>query len=138
MSRKIQLTNALNLAIAAVASFTDKLAAAQEKVENLQSQVTNIDAIEALKVGDSVEFKVGRGETRTTVVGTIRQIKAGEVKVEGEGEDAVTTVGDRLFKLEFSRSGDEFDSEFTVQPESQVSIPAAEVVEEVQAASNEI
>lgn len=134
MSRKTQLNAALILAVGAVANFAEKLTAAEAKVSTLEGQLKNIDAIEALDVGSEVLVSVGRGETRQEVVGTIRAIKAGEVTVEGEGEEAVTTVGDRTFKVEVSRTGDEFDSEFVVVKESQVQIPATtQVAEEVAA-----
>lgn len=129
MSRKNQLNAALILAVAAASNFAEKLSAAQAKVTTLEGQLKNIDAIEALGVGSEVLVTVGRGETRQDVVGTIRAVKAGEVTTEGEGEEAVTTVGDRTFKVEVSRTGDEFDSEFVVVKESQVSIPAVEAAE---------
>jgi hypothetical protein len=132
MSRKIQLTNALTLAIAAVAALEVKFAAASEKSSTLQSQVDNLDAIEALVVGDSIKIKVGRGDTRQEVVGTIRAIKAGEVAVVEATEEveAYEVVGDRTFKVEFTRTGDEFDNEYAVVPESQVSLVVEETAAE--------
>lgn len=126
MSRKIQLNAALTLALAAVAALTEKLVAADAKVVNLQNQLANIDAIEALAVGSTVVVVVGRGETRQEVEGVIRAIKAGEVTVQGEGAEAVEVVGDRTFKVEVSRTGDEFDSEFVVVKESQVKLELSE------------
>lgn len=131
MSRKIQLTNALAIAIASVGNLSDKLIAAESKVETLQGQVDNLDAIEALGVGSEVLIKVGRGETRQEVVGTIRAVKPGEVTVVEATEEAegYEVVGDRIFKVEFSRTGDAFDTEFAVVPESQVSLPVNEDLE---------
>lgn len=128
MSRKNQLTNALTLALAAVVTAADRLSAAESKAETLQNQVDNLDAIEALGVNSEVLIKVGRGDTRQEVLGIIRAVKPGEVTVieataEAEGYEV---VGDRTFKVEFTRTGDAFDNEYTVLPESQVSIPADE------------
>lgn len=125
MSRKIQLANALSLAIAAAITAAERAGAAEAKVATLQNQVDNLDAIEALTVGSEVLIKVGRGETRQEVLGTIRAVKLGEVtQVEATADtEAYEVVGDRTFKVEFTRSGDAFDNEYTVLPESQVSIP---------------
>lgn len=133
MSRKIATQNALVLAVAAVAALNEKLVAATDKVAALQNQLDNFDAIEALDVGSEVLVQVGRGETRQELVGTIKAVKAGEITVEGEGEEAREVVGDRTFKVEVSRTGDEFDSEFVVVKESQVKLPASQTCEEAAA-----
>jgi hypothetical protein len=126
MSRKIQLTASLSLALAAVVTAADRLGAAESKAETLQNQVDNLDAIEALGVNSEVLIKVGRGDTRQEVLGIIRAVKPGEVTViEATAEaDGYEVVGDRTFKVEFTRTGDAFDNEYTVLPESQVSVPA--------------
>lgn len=137
MSRKIQLNTALTAAAALSASLSEKLVAAQAKVITLTNQLANLDAIEALGIGSEVLIKIGRGDTRQEVLGTIRAVKAGDVTVveATETTEAYEVVGDRTFKVEFSRTGDEFDSEFAVVAESQVSLPASEeAAEEEQAA----
>lgn len=136
MSRKIQLNSALTLAIALRNSLTEKLDAAGAKVAALTNQLANLDAIEALGVGSEVRIKVGRGETRQEVVGVIRAVKAGEVTVveATEEAEAYEVVGDRTFKVEFSRSGDSFDSEFAIVAESLVSLPVTDEAEEEAAA----
>lgn len=137
MSRKIQLNSALTLAIALRNSLTEKLDAAGAKVAALTNQLANLDAIEALGVGSEVVIKVGRGETRQEVVGVIKAVKAGEVTmVEATEEaEAYEVVGDRTFKVEFSRSGDSFDSEFAIVAESAVSLPVTDEAEEEEAAA---
>ena len=68
------------------------------------------------------------------LVGVITAVKPGEVTVEGEGEDAREVVGDRLFKVKVSRTGDDFDAEFVTVPESKVELPATEAAEGAEAA----
>lgn len=121
MSRKAQLIAAIEATAAARAKAEQRVANLLAKEEELNRQVRELDAIEALDVGSQVLVKVGRGETRTEVIGTIRAVKPGESRTE---EDGSVITSDRLFKVEVSRSGDEFDAEFVVVPESQVGIVA--------------
>ena len=121
MSRKAQLIAAIEATAAARAKAEQRVANLLAKEEELNRQVRELDAIEALDVGSQVLVKVGRGETRAEVIGTIRAVKPGESRTE---EDGSVIVSDRLFKVEVSRSGDEFDVEFVVVPESQVGIVA--------------
>lgn len=119
MSRKAQLIAAIEATAAARAKAEQRVAHLLAKEEELNRQVRELDAIEALDVGSQVLVKVGRGETRAEVVGTVRAVKPGESRTE---EDGSVITSDRLFKVEVSRSGDEFDAEFVVVPESQVGL----------------
>ena len=123
MSRKAQLIAAIEANTAARVKAEQRVAQLLTKEAELILQVQQLDAIEALDVGSQVLVKVGRGETRAEVVGTIRAVKPGESRTE---EDGSVITSDRLFKVEVSRSGDEFDAEFVVVPESQVSVVTAE------------
>ncbi len=126
MSRKANLIVLLTSAEAAVATLVEKLEAAKAKVVTLQGQIANFDALEALDVGSEVIVVVGRGETKVETIGTIRAVKAGDL-IPAKEEGGEPTVGERLFKVEVSRTGDAFDSEFVTVRESQVSIPVSEV-----------
>lgn len=119
MSRKAQLIAAIEATTAARAKAEQRVSQLIAKEEDLLRQVRELDAIEALDVGSQVLVKVGRGETRVEVVGTIRAVKPGETRVEADGS---VSTRERLFKVEVSRSGDEFDAEFVVVSESQVCI----------------
>lgn len=121
MSRKAQLIAAIEATAAARAKAEQRVTQLIAKEEDLLRQVRELDAIEALDVGSQVLVKVGRGETRVEVIGTIRAVKPGETRVEADGSVSTT---ERLFKVEVSRSGDEFDAEFVVVSESQVGIVA--------------
>jgi len=123
MSRKAQLISAIEATAAARAKAEQRVANLLAKEDELNRQVRELDAIEALDVGSQVLVKVGRGETRAEVIGTIRAVKPGESRTE---EDGSVIVSDRLFKVEVSRSGDEFDAEFVVVPESQVGVVTAD------------
>lgn len=119
----------LVIIVAAIETLQAKIAKALETVESLQVKLAeqenlrdNFAAIEALGVGSSVVVTVGRGETRQELVGVIEAVKPGEVTVEGEGEDATEVVGERLFKVKVSRTGDAFDAEYVTVSESRVGI----------------
>ena len=121
MSRKAQLIDAIESTSAARVKAEQRVAQLLAKEEDLLRQVRELDAIEALDVGSQVLVKVGRGETRAEVIGTIRAVRPGETSV---WEDGSVITRERLFKVEVSRSGDEFDAEFVVVSESQVGIVA--------------
>ena len=123
MSRKAQLIAAITAATEARVKAEQRVANLLAKEEELIRQSQQLAAIEALDVGSQVLVKVGRGETRAEVVGTIRAVKPGESRTE---EDGSVITSDRLFKVEVSRSGDEFDAEFVVVSESQVGLVYAE------------
>lgn len=127
--------------VLAIAALEAKLTKAQETAANLaekladqQNLLANLAAIEALGVGSSIVVTVGRAETKQKLVGEIVAVKPGEVTIEGEGEDAREVVGDRLFKVKVSRTGDDFDAEFVTVPESKVELPATEAAEGAEAA----
>lgn len=129
MSRKIALTASLTTAIAAATKLAEKLEAQNAKVADLKDKIASIDAIEALDVGSSVIVVIGRADTRQEVIGRIVAVKAGEVIPavvnEETGEEVKPAcVGPRLFKVEFTRSGDAFDNEFTITDEDKVRIPS--------------
>lgn len=119
MSRKIAL-------IATVATLTARIAADTLKLAATQAQVDQFDLIESIDVGSNVAFLIGRAETRKEVVGRVTAVKSETV---GEGDAAVTS---RKFKVEYTPTGDAFDSTFGVISESQVlSVVVPEADEEV-------
>lgn len=121
MSRKIAL-------IATIATLTARIEADTLKLAATQSQVDQFDLIEGIDVGSKVSFLIGRAETRKEVVGVVTAAKS---EVTGEGEAAVTS---RKFKVEYTPTGDAFDSTFAVIGESQVlSVVVAEEDEVVEA-----
>ena len=125
----------LAIIVASIATIEAKIVKALETVENLQAKLAeqlnlrdNFAAIEALAEGYQVRVTVGRAETKQELIGTIVAVRPGEVTVDDEG---VESVGERLFKVKVTRTGDEFDAEFVTVSESRVGIVQAEAVEEV-------
>jgi hypothetical protein len=118
MSRKIAL-------LATIATLTTRIAADTAKLAATQSQVDQFDLIEGIDVGTNVSFLIGRAETRKEVVGRVTAVKSETV---GEGEAAVTS---RKFKVEYTPTGDAFDSTFGVIAESQVLAVVVDEGEEV-------
>lgn len=127
----------LSIIIASIATIEAKIVKALETVENLQAKLAeqlnlrdNFAAIEALAEGSQVRVTVGRAETKQELVGTIVAVRPGEVSQNEEGEEV---VGERLFKVKVTRTGDEFDAEFVTVAESRVGIVQTEASEEVAA-----
>lgn len=135
MSNKSAISALLIAAQASVDTLKTKYDAAIAKVANLQAKLDNFDALAALTTGSPVLVSVGRGENKIIVEGVITAVKPGEVSVNEEtGEE---TVGERLFKVKYSRTGDDFDAEFGTFYEGKVGLPgtAAGAEEEDEAAA---
>lgn len=109
MSRKESLNAQLAAAEEVYGKAMDRCKVAFAKVEGIKAQLVGIEAIEALTVGDSCYITVGRADTRAEVAAVIEAVKAGE-----------TEADPRVFKLKYTRTGDDFDAEYTVQTEAQV------------------
>ena len=129
MSRKNALIAAIAAATLSVDNLAAKLETAKAKVATLTGQLAAFDALESLDVGSVVIVSVGRGDTRVETTGTIRAVKPAEL-IPAKEEGGEPTLGERQFKVEVTRTGDAFDSEFVIVRESQVGIPQVEASEE--------
>lgn len=96
------------LLIASIATLATRIAADTEKHAKLTVQLEQFDLLDAVTSGTQVEFKVGRADTRRSVIGTVRL-----VKVEEDGS--------KKYKVEYSPStvdgaydAEAFDNTFAV------------------------
>lgn len=93
--------------IAAIATLATRIAADTEKHAKLTSQLEQFDLLDAVTVNSQIEFKIGRADTRRSVVGTVELVKAEE-------------DGSKKYKVKYTPTGDEFDNTFAVVTQSQI------------------
>lgn len=91
---KVQLEAQIKTLHTRIANDTEKLAQVTQQLEQY-------DLLEAVADGWTIEFKIGRADTRRTVEGVVKAVKE-----EPEGV--------KKYKVEYSPTGDAFDNTFTV------------------------
>uniref|UniRef100_A0AAU6W1F4 Uncharacterized protein n=1 Tax=Pseudomonas phage Drael01 TaxID=3138533 RepID=A0AAU6W1F4_9VIRU len=101
------MSQAKTALIATIATLAARIAADTVKHEAATKQLEQFDLLDAVTTDSQVEFKIGRAETRRSVVGVVRA-----VKVEEDGS--------KKFKVEYTPTGDSFDNTFAVISLSQV------------------
>lgn len=104
--------------IAAIATLAATIATATEKQQALQLQVDAFDAIEAVDVGSNIVFLIGRADTRREVVGSVKAVRKEADTTDEEGN--ITAYGKRVFKVEYTETGDAFDAVQCVVADAQV------------------
>lgn len=104
---KVALIAAIESTSALIASLSEKLEKANVKLVEQNTQLADYDKLEAVDVGSTVEFKIGRAETRRVVSGLVKA-----VKVEEDGS--------KKLKVEYTPTGDEFDNTFAVIKTSEI------------------
>lgn len=104
---KTTLIASIATTAALIDSLTEKLGKAELKLVEQNVQLEQYDALEAVDVGSTVTFKIGRAETRRTVEGLVKA-----VKVEEDGS--------KKLKVEYTPTGDAFDNTFAVIKTSEI------------------
>lgn len=104
---KVALITAIESTSALIVTLSEKLAKANDKLLEQNTQLADYDKLEAVDVGSVVEFKIGRADTRRVVSGLVKA-----VKVEEDGS--------KKLKVEYTPTGDEFDNTFAVIKTSEI------------------
>jgi hypothetical protein len=72
-----------------------------EKLKQVEQQLEQYDLLEGVTVGTTIEFKIGRADTRRAVLGVVKAVKE-----EPEGV--------KKYKVEYTPTGEAFDNTFVV------------------------
>lgn len=86
---------------AQIKTLHTRIANDTEKLAQVTQQLEQYDLLEGVTTGTTVEFKIGRADTRRSVLGVVKAVKE-----EPEGV--------KKYKVEYTPTGDAFDNTFTV------------------------